>query len=305
MKMIEVAKLCGADCIKFQLHFPEYEMLDVVPPSSNFEKPLKKILEETHFTVEQHKELMEHCKNVGIQYLCTAYCREAADELNKIGVDVFKIGSGEMTNIPLLKHIAKFNKPIIISTGMSTLEEVKETVNAMKGAQIMITHCTSEYPPVYGDINLRMVPKYKEMFKIPVGHSDHTPSIYTALGSVCFGSNMIEKHFTLSRNQEGPDHPVSIEPMELTELVKGVRILEEAMGETKEVFPSEKHIREWAFHSVVSIKDIKAGDLLSLDNVWVKRPGTGIPAKRLDEVIGKRAKQYIPKNELINWEEIA
>jgi len=264
-------------------------------------------LEETHFTSEQHKRLMAYCEKVGIQYLCTAYCREAADELNRLGVGAFKTGSGEGTNIPLLKHIAKYNKPMIVSTGMATLDEVKQTVGELMGvgAQLAITHCTSEYPPVYEDINLGVIPTYKQLFGIPVGHSDHTPNIYTALGSVGFGANIIEKHFTLDKTQKGPDHKVSIEPQELYELVRGVRILEKAMGNRKEVFENEREIRNWAFHSVVSIADIKVGEVLSMDNVWVKRPGTGIPAKDLESILGKTTTRYIPKNQLISREDFS
>ena len=245
----------------------------------DFDKPLWDVLEETNLTDEQHVELQRLCNQLGIQYLCTAYCREAGDFLASIGVPLLKTGSGETTNLPFLRSLARHGIPLLISTGMSTLDEVDRTVETMRatGTPFGITHCTSEYPPVYEDINLALIPAYKERYGIVVGHSDHTPSIYTALAAVAWGASVIEEHFTLDRNQPGADHAVSLEPV-VRPVVRGIRIVEAAGGSRKDIFEREQAIRAWAHHSVVTLRPIAGGEVLSEENVWVKRPGTGIPA---------------------------
>lgn len=303
----DAAKEAGADAIKFQLHYPEHEMLaGVTPPSDNFAKPLAEILRETHLTEEQHAALRDHCESIGIQYLCTAYCREAADAIAPL-VPAFKIGSGETMNLPLLRWIAKHGKPMIVSTGMTGLEEVDEMVEAMRatGVPFAITHCTSEYPPVYEDINLDLIPAYRERYGIVVGHSDHSPDITTAVASVALGAHIVEKHFTLTRDQPGPDHPVSIEPDELAEMVRMIRIVEQARGSEKDVFERERQIRAWAHHSVVTLRPVSAGETLDDTNVWVKRPGTGIPARQLDEVLGRTAARDLPADAQVAWSDLA
>ena len=307
IELVEVARAAGADAIKFQLHYVEHEMVtDATPASSNFAKPLEEIIRETHLTEDQHAALIEHCERVGIQYLCTAYCREAADVLAQLGVPLFKIGSGETLNFPLLKWIAKHGRPMLVATGMTELAEVDEMIDVMRatGVPFGIAHCTSEYPPVYADINLAMLPLYKERYGVVVGHSDHSPSIYTALGAVAFGANILEKHFTLDRGQPGPDHQVSIEPHELYELVKGTRAIEAAAGNSKRIFEREREIRAWAHHSVVTLAPIVKGVVFDEANVWVKRPGVGIPAKKLASVMGRRAARDLPANALLAQEDI-
>jgi sialic acid synthase SpsE len=306
-KLALLAKKAGADAVKFQYHIPEKEMLKEVPHSLNFDKPLWEILEETNLTLEEQIEIKNYCDNIGIIYLCTPFSREAADILDEeVGVAAFKIGSGELTNLPLMKHIAKKCKPMIVSTGMSTIEEIKETADFLKkqNAQFVLMHCTSEYPAKYEDVNLKLIPKYIEMFQVPVGLSDHSQGIYTALGSVALGASLLEKHFTLNRMQKGPDHKVSIEPNELTELVEGVNAIYKALGETKKILEEEKPIIAWARESVVSLVDIKQGTTITEDAVWVKRPGTGIPAKYLEKIIGMKTKRDIPKDTLLRWEDL-
>ena len=186
-RMVEVARAAGADAIKFQVHYSEHEMLrDGVPDSANFDKPLWQILEETNLTDEQHVALRDHCAKFGIDYLCTAYCREAGDFLASIGVVAFKTGSGEMLNHPFLEHLTRYGRPLLVSTGMATLDEIDETVNALRrtGTAFGITHCTSEYPPAYEDLNLDLIPFYKDRYGIVVGHSDHSPNIYSCVAAV-------------------------------------------------------------------------------------------------------------------------
>jgi len=199
---------------------------------------------------------------------------------------------------------------MIISTGMSEIEEIQDTVDLVKsiGTPLIITHCTSAYPCPYDLINLGMIPEYQQKFQIPIGLSDHSKSIYTSLGAVALGAKVIEKHFTLDKMQKGPDHPSSIEPYELGELVKGSKAIFLAKGNEKRIFPEEKQIIAWARESVVSESDIKSGTTITEDMVWVKRPSPGpgvVPAKDLKKVIGKTALINIPKNNQIKWEDLS
>jgi sialic acid synthase SpsE len=307
VEMVERAVDAGVDAVKFQVHYLEHEMLREVPTSANFGKSLWEVLEETNLTDPQHVELKELCERRGVDYLCTAYCREAGDFLASIGVPLLKVGSGETTNLPLLRSLARHGIPMLVSTGMATQDEVDRTIDALRatGTPFGITHCTSEYPPVYEDINLGLIPAYKERYGIVVGHSDHTPSIYTAVAAVALGASVIEKHFTLDRAQPGADHAVSIEPDELAALVEGIRAVERARGDRKDVFERERQIRAWAHHSVVSIRPIEAGETLTEENVWVKRPGTGIPAGELDAVLGRTAARAVAADTLLTWDDVA
>jgi sialic acid synthase SpsE len=307
LRMVEAARAAGADAIKFQVHYLEHEMLRSVPTSGNFDKPLWDVLEETNLSDDQHRALKERCEQLGIEYLCTAYCREAGDFLAELGVAAFKTGSGELTNHPFLRSLGRHDRPLLVSTGMATQDEVDRTVDVLResGTPFGLFHCTSEYPPLYADLNLGLIPAYKQRYGVVVGHSDHTPNIYSALGAAAYGANLIEKHFTLDKTQKGADHAVSIEPAELYELVRGIRIIEAAAGERKEVFDRERPIRAWAHHSVVTLRPIGEGEELSEENVWVKRPGTGIPASELDRVLGRRASRDLGPGELVAWEDVA
>ncbi len=306
-EMARYAKLIGADAVKYQHHIPDEEMLkEGFPTSSNFNIPLYEFLKRYALKLKDHYELFKYCNEIGLIYLCTPFSLKAAQELNEMGVHAFKIGSGEMTDIPTLKEIAKFGKPMIISTGMATIEEIDETVNTLLpiNDQIILMNCTSEYPAKHTDVNLGVIKKLKERYNLIIGHSDHTPDIYTCFSAVSLGAKVIEKHFILDKRQPGPDQCVSIEPMEFYQLVYGIKRIEEALGEKKEVHELEKPIRRWAFRSVVSLVYIPKGKIIEKDMVWTKRPGTGIPAKYLERVIGKKAKVDIPKDHLISWEEL-
>lgn len=306
-EMCRQAKLAGADCIKFQHHLPEEEMLRDVPMSSNFDIPLFDFLKLHALTLDQHVELMRYCKEIGILYLCTPFSLKAAYELNEIGVSAFKIGSGEMTDIPTLQKIAKLGKPMIVSTGMSTMEEIKKTYDVLAKSDIefAFTNCLSEYPPKYEDVNLNVIGRMKKEFpKAVIGHSDHTPDLYTCYAAVALGANIIEKHVILNKQTQGPDQTVSIDFEDLYRLVDGIRKIELASGSEKVVHKDEKSIREWAFRSIVSLRDIKRGEIITPEMIWSKRPGTGIPSHQMDEVIGKKAKWDIACNTLIKWEEL-
>lgn len=301
------AKLAGADCVKYQHHLPDEEMLPDVPMSSNFDIPLYEFLKLHALKLEQHEELKRYCDEIGITYLCTPFSYKAACELSEVGLDyAFKIGSGEMTDIPSLLKIAEFGKPMIISSGMCTLEELDRTYFALKstGVPLAFTNCLSEYPPIYEDVNLGVIPEMKKRYPdIVIGHSDHTPDLYTCFAATALGANIIEKHVILNKLTPGPDQTVSIDFRELHELVDGVRKVYLARGSEKKVRPKEEAIRQWAFRSIVSIADIKIGEIITQDMIWSKRPGTGIPSYKMNEVIGKKAKRDIEPNQLISYED--
>lgn len=310
LKMIEIAKETGVDCIKFQIHNLENEMLKSTPKSDNFDESLWDTLDRTNFNIEQQKILKKKCEQTKIDYLCTPFSRDGADELEEIGVNFFKVGSGEMTNLPLIEHIAKKNKPMIVSTGMSNFEEINETVQLIKsiGTPLILTHCTSIYPCPYKFSNLRVINKLREIHNVPIGLSDHTSTIYTSFGAVAHGACLIEKHFTLDKTAIGPDHASSIEPKELKELVIGCKAIAEANGNEKKIFDEEKQIIAWARESVVSEKNIKKGEKLNFKNIWVKRPSPEkgcIAAKYLNDVIDKVALKDIPKDTQIKWADIS
>jgi sialic acid synthase SpsE len=306
-EMVRQAKACGADAIKFQHHLPDEEMLrDGVPTSANFDIPLYEFLERYALKLDQHYELFRYCKEFGIIYLCTPFSRKAAEEMDEMGVGAYKIGSGELTDLPTLKVIASFGKPMILSTGMAEWSEIDETVETIRpiNDQIVLMNCVSEYPARHADVNLHVIQEMARRYDLTVGHSDHTPDIYTSIAAVALGAKLIEKHFILDRRQPGPDRSVSIEPYELCELVKAVRHVEEAFGKNKTVHDLEKPIRSWAHRSVVSLRPIQKGERITPDMVWTKRPGTGIAAKHLERVISRTAVCNIPADHLIQWEEL-
>jgi N-acetylneuraminate synthase len=306
-EMSRQAKLAGADAIKFQHHLPDEEMLPDIPMSDNFEMPLYEFLKKYALTLEQHIELKSYCESIGIQYMCTPFSWKAAQELNEIGIDAFKIGSGEMTDVPSLKNIAAYGKPMIVSTGMSTFEEIDRTYHALTGqkTQLILMNCVSEYPPAYEDINLNVIGKMIQRYpKAIIGHSDHTPDLFTCFAAVVLGAKVIEKHVVLDKRQPGPDQSVSIDFRDLAVLVDGIRKIEAALGSDKEVHKKEEQIRQWAFRSIVSTKKISSGEIITEDMIWSKRPGTGIPSHMRDKVIGLRATRDILPNSLLSWKDL-
>jgi len=306
-RMVYVAHALGADAIKLQIHVLENEMLRQAPQSDNFDEPLWETLDKTNLTVDEHRRLKKLCDRLGILYLCTPFSRKGADILEELNVVAYKVGSGELTNLPLQEHIARKGRPMIISTGMCTVDEIAETANLVRsiGTPFMLTHCVSAYPCPYHIVNLKMIPKYMEMFQVPVGLSDHSRGIYTSLGAVALGACLVEKHFTLDKLQKGPDHASSLEPFDLGELVKGAEAVFLALGDEKRIFPEEEQIVAWARESVVSEKGIPKGTKITKDMVWVKRPSPGagvVPAKDLKNVIGRVAKVDIPEGVQVKWE---
>ena len=314
--LIDAAKEAGADVVKFQLHLPDIEM--VPGKIQMWDGDLYKILNRNLFTPDMHKEVMDHCVEVGIEYLCTPFCPKAVDVLDNMGVKVFKTGSGEIANLPMHRKLAKISakkgKPVIVSTGMCTWKEIADTVSIYEEEDakknLVLMNCTSEYPQNdYSNANLGIVSRLAEEFGVWTGQSDHTMDNYTAYAAVVMGAKVIEKHFTLSRKQRGPDHFIALEPHMLKELVDGVRKIEVGLGNEKTISDKEKTVRDWAFHSVVTSRDIKKGEIFTLKDLIPKRPGTGIPARYLDKkyskkLIGRCAVRNLPKDTILSWKDV-
>jgi N-acetylneuraminate synthase len=298
IESIDAAVAAGAECIKFQCHITEGEMIATdMKPGDISDERLWDIIKRCELSEAEEKRVKQYCEEKGIIYLCTPFSREAADRLQAMDVVGFKIGSGECNNIPLLKHIARMGKPMILSTGMNDLASVRASVKAIQesGCPLMLMHCTSEYPTPYEHVRLGAIEQLRSELGLPVGLSDHSLGIYTCLGAVALGAVVLEKHFTVTRSWPGPDVPISIEPTELAELIKGSRAIFAARRGEKTILPSEQPVIDFAYASVVTIAEVKAGERLSLDNIWVKRPGTGpILAKDLETVLGKVAHHDLP-----------
>ncbi len=310
-KMIDEASKAGVSAVKFQFHVLEDEMLKQTPKSSNFKDSLYETLKRTNLSISEHRFLKKYCERKKIDYLCTPFSFKSADILEKdIKLKVFKVGSGELTNIPLQIHIAKKRKPTIISTGMSTLSEVSETIKIVKkyNKNIALTQCTSSYPcdPKISDI--KVIQEYIKKFNLIAGLSDHTSSIYTSIGAIALGAKIIEKHFTLNKKSKGPDHASSLEPNELKDLVDGCNAVFYASKNNKKIIHKEEiQIIKWARESVVSTQNLKKGDILTDRNISVKRPCANkyeIPAKFYYRVLGKKVKKKILANKKIKWTEI-
>ena len=305
-KMVDLAKLSGADAIKFQHHLPDQEMLRDVPTSENFNIPLYEFLIKHALKLEEHIQIKEYCDKKNIEYMCTPFSLKAAQEINNL-VNRFKIGSGELTDTPTLIEISKFNKPMILSTGMSKFEEIDNTYNILieRNVKLSLLNCVSEYPPIYEDLNLKVIQKLiKKYPKAKIGHSDHSPTIETSIAAVALGAEIIEKHVTLDKEMPCPDQSVSIDFSEFNNLAQSIRNVELALGDQKIIHKKEESIRAWAHRSLVTIKDIQKGEILTTKNIWGKRPGTGIPSSKMEKYLGAKANSFIPINTILKDEMI-
>lgn len=305
-ELIDAAADAGADVIKFQTHLAEKEMLNVSDSAVYLNESLFTLIKRMELTIDQHLELKEHAIKRKIIFLSTPFSKEAVDILEKVGVEAYKIGSGELTNLPFLEYVASMGKPMIISTGMSSLEDVERSVKLLesKGIPFMVMQCTSQYPTEYRNVFLNAINQYKERFNVPVGFSDHSQGNYVAFAAVTLGACAVEKHFTVSRKWPGPDQQSSIEPEELADLVKGIRAIEEGLKGSKMLTEGEKELQKLFRESVISLKPIPSGVAITKDMVWVKRPGNGIPASELKKVIGKKTKRDIDVNQLLSWDDL-
>jgi sialic acid synthase SpsE len=310
IQMIVDASNQGAECVKFQCHILEDEMSKhakgVVP--GNADVSIYEIMEKNTFTLEQTKYLKNLTESLGMIYMSTPFSRAAADRLESLGVLAYKIGSGECNNYPLIEHIASFGKPVILSTGMNSIDSIQPAVKIFRKYKIpyVLLHCTSMYPTPYDKVRLGALEILQDNFPDAVlGLSDHSLGIYTCLGAVPLGASVLEKHYTSHKSWSGPDIPISIDPDELLHLIKGSKAIHQSLGGTKEILPEEQVTIDFAYASVVSISEIKKGDVFGYDNLWVKRPGTGqILAKDLTSLLGKVASRDIATDSQINWDDI-
>lgn len=299
--MADAAKNSGADAIKFQHHLPDEEMLPEIPISDNFEEPLYDFLKRNALKLSDHFALYDYCNKIGITYLCTPFSFKAATEINEI-VPFFKIGSGEFQDHWYLDKINELQKPILLSSGMCTWEELHENISYLQSNDFdfAIMNCLSEYPPNYDDMNIGLITKMKKEFpNIVIGHSDHTSNIYSCISAVTLGAKIIEKHLSLSEYIPGPDREVSISPTQLKDLTYSVKNVCRMLGDNKIVHKNERAIRDWAYRSVISAKEIKKGSIINESDICTKRPGIGIPSKNYKQIIGKKASRNINQNEII------
>lgn len=309
-QLVDAAVGVGAEVVKFQCHITEKEMIatDMTPGEISSES-LWDIIKRCELTADEECQIQAYCSTKDIIYLSTPFSREAADRLYEMNVPAFKIGSGECNNLPLLDHIAAYGKPMILSTGMNDLGSVRKSVAtiAKHGTPLAVMHCVSMYPTPYDRVRLGAVAELISTFpELPIGLSDHSLNIWTCLGAVALGASLLEKHFTLSRDWPGPDTGISLEPGELKDLIVGSNAVWQARGGDKSVLPDEQPVIDFAFASVTTILPVRAGERFSVDNIWVKRPGTGsIQASRLDEVIGRVATRDLTIDTQLAPEDIA
>ncbi len=307
-KLVDEAKKSGADIVKFQTFNPQKlaskyaVMADYQKKNLGIDESQEAMLSKLTLEKEEYIELSKYCKLVGIGFLSTPFEIESIHFLNDIQ-DVWKIPSGEITNYPYLVEIAKTGKPVILSTGMSTLEEVDSALKVLYengSGKVTLLHCTTNYPTPMKDVNLKAMITLKEHCNCSVGYSDHTKGIEVPIAAVALGARVIEKHFTLDRNMKGPDHKASLEPYELTAMVSAIRNIEQAMGTgIKKPAESEKLNISVVRKSIIAACDIKAGDVFTEDNLTTKRPGTGINPMRWNDIIGLTAKRDFAEDELI------
>lgn len=310
-QMIRDAAKAGAECVKFQSHVIEDEMSKeakkVIPGNAN--ESIWNIMSRSALDEKQERELKAYVEKHGMIFLSTPFSRAAADRLKRMNVKAFKIGSGECNNYPLIEHIAKWRKPMIVSTGMNDIPAVKKVVKILEKHKTpyALLHCTSMYPTPYKKVRLGALKQLRKTFpKAVLGLSDHSMGNYTCFGSVPLGSAILEKHFTSNRRWKGPDVPISITPQELKELVEGSRAIHEAMGDGKEILKEEAPTIAFAYATVVTIRPIEKGAVITEKDVWVKRPGTGeILAEDYKKVIGKKAKHALESDTHVRWRDIA
>lgn len=307
-KMIEIAKECGADIVKFQtakldsLVSKSAAMAEYQKKNIGEEKSQKEMLRKLLLSFEEFEKLAAYCREIGICFLSTPFDIESVHFLDSMQ-EIWKIPSGEITNYPYLVEIAKTKKKVILSTGMSTMEEIRQALQVLTEngtTDITLLHCTTDYPAAMEDVNLNAMVTLKKEFGYPAGYSDHTKGIEVSIAAAAMGAVVIEKHFTLDKNLPGPDHKASLEPDELKALVCTVRNVEQAMGSfQKEPTEAELKNRQVARKSIVAAKAIKAGELFDTHNLTTKRPGNGISPMLWKEIIGTAAKRDFEEDELI------
>ncbi|MCT2534642.1 N-acetylneuraminate synthase [Aquibacillus koreensis] len=308
-KLVDSAKHAGADCIKFQTFVAkniasknavkaEYQKQQTDSNESQLE-----MLKKLELSFDEFVELSEYCKSQKIEFLSTAFDFDSIDFLNSLSMQTWKIPSGDITNLPYLVKIAKLSKPVILSTGMSTMGDIRAALRALKengSGEITVLHCTTEYPTPFTDVNLLAMKSIEKEFGVAVGYSDHTKGIEVPIAAVAMGATVVEKHFTLDRNMEGPDHKASLEPNELKAMVSAIRNVEVAIGTSeKKPVDSERKNMTIARKSIIANRPIKKGEIFTEENLTVKRPGNGISPMKWLEVIGSPAIRDFEEDEMI------
>ena len=309
IRMVDDAAAAGAECVKFQSHVVGDEMIpnDVVP--GNATETIWEIMVRCALSEEEEWALKAYVEKKGLIYLCTPFSRAAAERLERMGVVAYKIGSGECNNYPLIRHIAAWGKPVLLSTGMNDLASIQPAVDILRSARVRyaLFHCTSMYPTPYAKVRLGALADLAAAFPDAVlGLSDHSLGNYTCFAAVPLGASLLEKHFTSDMSWPGPDVPISMDPQALKDLVIGSRAIHEALGGGKTILPEEQPTIDFAYACVVTTREIKDGELASRDNLWVKRPGTGeIKAVHYEAVLGRRLKRTLPVNSQLRWDDLA
>ena len=312
-QLVDKAIEAGVDYIKFQTFKASKLVTKAAKQAEYQQKNIGKggdsqyqMLKELELSAEDHEVLIAYCKEKGIKFFSTAFDFDSIEYLHSLGLGLWKIPSGEVTNYPFLKRVAAYNEKTILSTGMCDMGDVRAAVealymNGLSKENLILLHCNTEYPTPFEDVNLKAMDALRKEFCVEVGYSDHTKGIEVPIAAVALGATVIEKHFTLDRNMEGPDHKASLEPDELKAMVRAIRNIEKAVGGdgTKHVSESERKNIATARKSIVAACDIKAGEVFTEQNLTVKRPGSGISPMKWDEVVGMTAKRDFAEDELI------
>ena len=310
-QIVKAAANAGADLVKFQTFTAEGLAIDSAPKADYQNQTTDQkqsqfaMLRQLELTAEMHEQLIVYCSKQGIGFFSTGFDLQSVDYLASLGADRFKIPSGEITNLPYLRHVGAFGKPLILSTGMATLGEIEAALDACEIAgtprsRITVLHCNTEYPTPMQDVNLRAMCSIRDAFGVAVGYSDHTLGIEVPIAAVALGATVIEKHLTLDRNWPGPDHKASLEPDEFAVMVRAIRNIEQAMGDgIKRPSPSEAKNKPIARKSLVAARSIKAGERFTPENLTAKRPGTGVSPMRWDTAMGRTATRDYGADEMI------
>lgn len=314
-RLVDAAKACGADAVKFQT-FKAERLVTRTAEKADYQKRSQpegdsqlEMLKKLELGDESFRLLSDHCNRCGIEFLSSPFDEESADFLDSLGMATFKIPSGEITNHPFLKHVARKNKPVILSTGMSSLGDVEEAVEILRtfgSPKLILLHCVTEYPAPYDEVNLNAMITLRTAFGLEVGYSDHTPGIEIPVAAVALGATVVEKHFTLDNAMDGPDHRASLNPNDFRQMVQAIRNVEMALGDgVKRPAPCELRNIGIARKSIVAAATIDAGEVIRRDKLAVKRPGYGIQPKEIDKIIGLRANRTIAKDEVLEWRFLA
>jgi N-acetylneuraminate synthase len=312
LRLVDSAAEAGADIVKFQT-FKSEQVVSPVAPKAEYQvqttgasESQLEMVKKLELPPEAFRQIQRRCVERGITFMSTPFDRDSVDLLEDLGVVAFKIGSGELTNLPFLSYVAAKGKPMILSTGMANLEEVAVAVNAVRAAgnrDLVILHCVSNYPAAPSSVNLRAMKTLEEEFGVPVGYSDHTEGIAVPIAAASLGACVIEKHFTLDRSLPGPDHRASLEPNELRAMVWAIRTVEAALGDgIKRPAAEELNTAAVARRSLVAARDLEAGTVLAENMIAIRRPGTGLPPANLPQLIGRRLRQNLPAGNLFTLE---